>query len=53
MPEIAPAPEHPIYVHCATGGRARFGAEQLARLGYTNVTVIGCDAATVCSTFNA
>ena len=52
VPPMAPTPERPIYLHCASGGRARLGAEQLARLGYANVTVIGCDAAAVCTVFS-
>lgn len=38
--EVVPDADHPIYVHCATGGRATLAAEQLLRLGYTNVSVI-------------
>ncbi len=38
--DLAGDPEHPIYLHCATGGRATLAAEQLARLGYTRVTVM-------------
>lgn len=34
--------DHPLYVHCASGGRATLAAEQLQRLGYTRVTVITC-----------
>lgn len=34
--------DHPLYVHCATGGRATLAAEQLQRLGYTRVSVITC-----------
>jgi phage shock protein E len=33
---------HAIFLHCATGGRASFAAEQLTRLGYTNVSAIIC-----------
>lgn len=35
-------PERPIYLHCASGVRAIFAAEQLGRVGYENVTVITC-----------
>ncbi|WP_207061543.1 rhodanese-like domain-containing protein [Motiliproteus sp. SC1-56] len=35
-------PQLPIYLHCATGARATLSAEQLQRIGYRNVTVIGC-----------
>ena len=31
-----------IYLHCATAGRATLSAEALARVGYSNVTVISC-----------
>lgn len=34
--------DHPLYVHCASGGRATLAAEQLERLGYTRVAVITC-----------
>jgi rhodanese-related sulfurtransferase len=35
-------PATPICVHCATGGRAALGAEQLMRIGFTNVKAIKC-----------
>jgi len=41
-------PDHPIYVHCASGVRAVLAAEQLLRLGYTDVTVISCGIDDVC-----
>lgn len=31
-----------IYIHCASGGRAVMSAEQLQRMGYSNVTAITC-----------
>ena len=40
--EVAAEADHPVYLHCATGGRATLAAEQLERLGYRNVTVITC-----------
>ena len=43
--------ERPIYLHCATGGRATLAAEQLQRIGYNKVTVISCKAENVCDTF--
>ena len=52
MPEKFPAADHPIYLHCATGGRARLGAEQLERLGYQRVTAISCGIEIVCEVFN-
>lgn len=36
-----------IYLHCATTARATLSAEQLARIGYTNVSVITCDVDTI------
>lgn len=41
-------PIQPIYLHCASGGRAVLAAEQLQRLGYTNVTAITCGIDTIC-----
>jgi len=35
-------PDQPIYIHCATGARATLAAEQLQRIGYRRVSVIGC-----------
>ena len=40
--EIEKDPERPIYLHCASSLRATLAAEQLARVGYTNVSVISC-----------
>lgn len=40
--EHASAADTPIFVHCATGARATLSAEQLQRIGYSNVTVITC-----------
>ncbi len=45
--EAVPEADHPIYVHCASGGRAVMAAEQLHRMGYTNVSVITCPIDTV------
>lgn len=45
-------PMRPIYLHCATSGRATFAAEQLARVGYQDVTVISCKFADLKSVFN-
>ncbi len=42
--EICPDSEQPIYLHCATGGRATLAGEQLQRMGYSNVSVITCAA---------
>jgi rhodanese-related sulfurtransferase len=42
MLEIEKDPERPIYLHCASSLRAVLAAEQLARIGFTNVSVISC-----------
>lgn len=47
LPELVPDPNRPIYLHCATGGRARLSAEQLQRIGYTSVSAITCGIDTV------
>ncbi|MEE4173865.1 MAG: rhodanese-like domain-containing protein [Xanthomonadales bacterium] len=52
MPELYPDENQPIYLHCATGGRARLGAEQLERIGYRRVTAISCGVETVCEVFD-
>ena len=41
-------PDLPIYLHCATSVRATLAAEQLLRLGYTQVHVIGCSLKEIC-----
>ena len=38
--ELTDDPEHPLYLHCASGGRATLSADALTRLGYARVTVI-------------
>jgi rhodanese-related sulfurtransferase len=40
--------EMEIYIHCASGGRATLAAEQLQRLGFTNVKAISCAHDIVC-----
>ncbi|TLU67730.1 rhodanese-like domain-containing protein [Thalassotalea litorea] len=45
-------PARPIYLHCATSGRATFAAEQLARVGYKDVTVISCKFADIVESFS-
>jgi len=40
--ELIADEDHPIYLHCATGGRATLAAEQLTKMGYQNVAVITC-----------
>jgi rhodanese-related sulfurtransferase len=47
MLERYPDENLPIFVHCASGARAMLAAEQLQRVGYKNVYVIGCDAQTL------
>ncbi|GAA6184688.1 MULTISPECIES: rhodanese-like domain-containing protein [Alteromonadaceae] len=42
MLELEKDPKRPIYLHCASSLRAALGAEQLARVGYENVSVITC-----------
>lgn len=42
---------HPIFLHCASGVRATFAAEQLQRLGYKNVWVISCKAEDIATAF--
>ncbi len=45
--QLFPDPNHPIYIHCASGARATLSAEQLRLMGYENVTVITCAVGTV------
>lgn len=40
--EVIPDEKHPIYVHCATGGRATLAAQQLVKMGYDRVSVVTC-----------
>ncbi|MCF2859926.1 rhodanese-like domain-containing protein [Pseudoalteromonas sp. SMS1] len=48
LPKKVPNPDAALFVHCAIGGRAVLAAEQLHRLGYTNVTVIDASVAEIC-----
>jgi phage shock protein E len=41
-------PTQPIYIHCASGTRAALAAEQLQRLGYSEVTAITCGIDSIC-----
>jgi rhodanese-related sulfurtransferase len=43
MLQLYPNAELPIYIHCASGVRAMFAAEQLQRVGYKNVKAITCN----------
>lgn len=51
MLQMYPDADLPIFIHCATGARSTFAAEQLKRVGYHNVSVITCDLEGVCSAF--
>ena len=42
IPEYTTDPDTPIFLHCATGGRATLAAEALERMGFRNVSVIDC-----------
>ena len=35
-------PDQPIYLHCATGGRAALAAASLEHIGFRNVNIIDC-----------
>lgn len=48
MLELYPDEHRPIYIHCATGARATFAAEQLQRVGYQNVYIITCKLDDIC-----
>ena len=39
---LCPQANQPIYIHCASGVRAMFAAEQLQRIGSNNVKAITC-----------
>ncbi len=47
LPEVVSDADHPLYIHCATGGRATLAAQQLQKLGYTQVSVVTCPVARV------
>jgi len=49
MLELYPDENHTIYLHCATGARAMFSAEQLQRVGYNNIWAITCKLDEICS----
>ncbi len=48
MLQMHPDEDLAIFVHCATGARATFAAEQLNRVGYKNVWVITCTLDDIC-----
>ena len=49
--ELCPVQGDPIYLHCASGGRARLAAAQLLVMGYRNVVAISNDVDEVCRVF--
>ena len=49
MLQMHPAENLAIFLHCATSVRATFAAEQLKRVGYTNVWVIIGTLDEICS----
>ena len=51
LPQLCPDHDRPIYLHCASGGRARLAVEQLERLGYVDVTAISCGIDDICRVF--
>ncbi len=48
MLQLHPDEDLAIFIHCATGARATFAAEQLNRVGYKNVWVISSMLDDVC-----
>ncbi|MBQ4814189.1 rhodanese-like domain-containing protein [Pseudoalteromonas luteoviolacea] len=48
LPQKAPNLDSALYLHCAIGGRAVLAAEQLHRIGYTNITAIDSPVAQLC-----
>ena len=52
LTELEKDPNRPIYLHCASSARATLAAEQLARIGYQNVSVITCNVETIIKTIN-
>ena len=51
MAEKFPDAGKPVYLHCASGVRAKLAAEQLALMGYENVSVITCPVIDICKHF--
>ncbi len=49
MLQVYPDENLPIFIHCATGARATFAAEQLKRVGYKNIWIITCPIEHICS----
>lgn len=48
MLQMYPDENKAIFLHCATGARAIFSAEQLKRVGYVNVAVISSSVEDIC-----
>jgi rhodanese-related sulfurtransferase len=51
MLQLYPDENLAIFIHCATGARATFAAEQLKRVGYKNVWVVTCMLDDICCVF--
>jgi rhodanese-related sulfurtransferase len=49
MLQMHPQEDLAIFIHCATGARAIFSAEQLKRVGYNNVSVITSSLDDICN----
>jgi len=49
MLKMHPQEDLAIFIHCATGARAIFSAEQLKRVGYTDVSVITSSLDDICN----
>ena len=46
-------PDQPIYVHCASGGRAALAAQALENMGFNNVNVLNFDCDEVIASLGA
>lgn len=42
-----------VYLHCASGVRARLAAEQLMQMGYLNISVIDSKVIDICKYFKS
>lgn len=51
MLQMYPDENLAIFIHCATGARATFSAEQLKRVGYKNIWVITSMLDDICCAF--
>lgn len=52
MLQMYPNEAQAIFLHCATGARAIFSAEQLKRVGYLNVSVITSSLDDICNAYS-